>query len=42
MTNEVLVLKFDQLQINPLIEDRYNRNAKVSSRKSEVDLQFFK
>ena len=41
MTNEVLVLKFGQLQINPFIEDRFNLQAKIMTN-TEVDLQFFK
>lgn len=41
LTNEVLVLKFDQLAINPLLEDSYHRQANISSER-EVNLQFFK
>ena len=43
LTNEVLVLTFDQLHINPLVAEHY-RNVRILSDKDknqEVDLQFF-
>lgn len=39
LSNEVLVFKFDQLQVNPLQEDQY-RYAKATNER-DLDIQFF-
>jgi len=37
MTNKVLVLEFDQLQVNPLLEDQYLNNGYNSHQGEQQD-----
>jgi len=41
MTNKTLVLMFDQLHINPLLQEQFQNNQRNSQIEAGVDLQFF-